>query len=288
LGGTTSVGVSRFARWAAEIPGSAVRRYAPLWPSLSWAVFAIGSAYCIAALLGMAHYTDPQADIMAVDAYVYWHEEPYSSEHYRYSPAFHWLSGPLRALPFEAFLAVWTIAHLAAVAWLGPWTILLAYEDVIRGNINTFMAVAVVLAVRGQAWTWGAALLTKVTPGVGIVYHAARREWGALGVAFGATVAVVVIGGLVDPELWLEWLSSLRAGTDNYPAQELLAPLPIRVAVGTLLCALAARWIWLLPVGMVIAMPALWPASFAVLAALPRLRRAREVRSSGGGAGTHR
>ena len=146
----------------------------------------------------------------------------------------------------------------------------------IRGNVNTFLAACVVLAVRGQAWTWVAVLLTKVTPGVGLAYHLARKEWRALGVGLGVTAAIVSVGFLLAPGFWLSWFDSLRAGAQNYQTLDWLAPLPVRLAAGAVLCALAARWVWLLPVGMLIAVPGLWPASFALLAAIPRLRRNSE------------
>jgi len=188
----------------------------------------------------------------------------------------------LRLLPWEVFIAVWTALHLAAIAWLGPWTILIAYDDVIRGNVSTFFAVGVVLAVRGQAWTWAAVLLTKVTPGVGILYHVGRREWRAVVVALGTTLGLVALTWPLG--LWPEWIASLRQAPDNYMTVDVLAPLPVRLAVGALLCVMAARWIWLLPVGMLVAMPGLWPSSLAILAAIPLLRRAgtdRVARSVG-------
>jgi hypothetical protein len=199
----------------------------------------------------------------------YWQGLAYSDPHYRYSPAFLWATAPLRAVPIEVFQIVWTALHVVAVAWLGPWMLALpgVADDVIAGNINVFLAVALVLK-----W-WPLALLTKVTPGVGVLYHVARREWRRVFVAGGVTLGIVLVGAIIDPHLWIGWAESLRAGTQNYATIDVLAPLPIRVALGAVLCLLAARWVWLLPVGMIVAMPGLWPSSFALLAAIPRLDR---------------
>jgi hypothetical protein len=228
----------------------------------------------VASILGWTGYP-PTDGVVPGDAWNYWLGDAYTSEHYRYSPAFLWLTAPLRALPFEVFVVVWTVLHLGALIWLGPWTILLAFDDVIRGNINVFIAVGVVAATRGHPWTWAGVLLTKVTPGVGILFHVGRRDWRAVGVALLTTAAIVAVGVAVNPELWREWIDSLRAGTQNYETINVLGPLPLRVAIGAVVCLIAARWIWLLPIGMIIALPGLWPAGFAMLAAIPRLMETR-------------
>jgi hypothetical protein len=251
--------------------GTCVRRYVRLWPVVSWGLFVAVGAYCVAAVLGLAYFPDPLAGIVPVDAWNDWNADPYTSVHARYSPAFYVVIAPLRALPWEAFLAVWIALHFVAIAWLGPWTIVFAFDDVIRGNITTFLAVAVVFAVRGQAWAWAAVLLTKVTPGVGVLYHVGRREWRAVGFAFGATLLLVAVTWPTG--LWPDWFEALAAAPDNYPTVDLFAPLPVRFAAGAVLCLAAARWVWLLPVGMIVAMPGLLPSSFALLAALPRLLR---------------
>ena len=254
------------------VPGTPLlRRYAAAWPVISWGLFGVVALYCIASIAGLTGYPTAADGIVSGDAWNYWSGTPYTSEHYRYSPAFYWLTVPFRAMPFELFLAIWTVIHLAVIAWLGPWTILLAFDDVIRGNVTTFLAAGVVLAVWGHAWTWSWTLLTKVTPGVGILYHVGRREWRAVLVALGVTGAIVAVTWPFG--LWPEWFASLAAAPENYQTVDVLAPLPVRVAIGSLLCLLAARWVWLLPVGMIVAMPGLWPSSFALLAALPRLIR---------------
>jgi hypothetical protein len=260
--------------WVSELPRSRiVQRYAGAWPVVSWGLFGVVGLYCIASIAGLTGYPTAADGIVPGDAWNYWSGTPYTSEHYRYSPAFYWLTVPLRAMPFEAFLGIWTIAHLAVIAWLGPWTILFAFDDVIRGNVTTFLAAGVVLAVGGHPWTWSWTLLTKVTPGVGSLYHVGMREWRAVVIGLGATAAIVAVTWPLG--LWPEWFASLAAAPDNYQTIDVLAPLPLRLAIGAALCLLAARWIWLLPVGTIIAMPGLWPSSFALLAALPRLIRSQ-------------
>lgn len=135
-----------------------------------------------------------------------------------------------------------------------------------------------VLAVRhGQPSAWAAVLLTKVTPGVGVLYHAGRREWWPLLLALATPAAIVL--ATWPTGLWPAWIASLQAGTANYGTVDVLAPLPARLAVGALVCLASARWVWLLPVGMLVAVPGLWPSSFALLAAVPRLALTMPSRS---------
>jgi hypothetical protein len=245
-------------------------RYAPLWPYLRWGLFGVGLLFLLMVFSGTITYGDGR---VMQDGRNYWEGLAYTDPHYRYSPTFLWLTAPLRALPFEVFSLVWTAMHIAAVAWLAPWMLAVpgVTDDIIAGNINTFFAVGVVLAVRGHAWSWALPLLTKVTPGVGVLYHVGRRDWGAVFMAGAVTLGIVAIGAAVNPELWNGWVDSLRAGTENYATIDVLAPLPVRLAIGAGLCLAASRWIWLLPVGMIVAMPGLWPSSFALLAAIPKL-----------------
>lgn len=254
-----------------------VRRYGPLWPVINWGLFIIGSALIVGIHLGVIAYGEA-AGVMgdgaawySVDTPYDWTDRPPGVAEYRYSPAFLWATAPLRLVTFEVYQALWTALHLAAIAWLGPWTIVLAFDDVVRGNINTFLAVGVVLAVHGHAWTWALPLLTKVTPGIGLLYHVGRGQWRKVATATGVTAAIVLVTWPFG--LWQEWLSSLWAGPETYASAKALAPLPIRLALGGLLCVAAARWVWLLPMGMVAAMPGLWPSSLALLASLPKLLR---------------
>ncbi len=50
-------------------------------------------------------------------------------------------------------------------------------------------------------------------------------------------------------------------------------PLVYRLPVAIGLALMARRWVWLLPLSMLVAMPNVWPSSFAVFAAIPRLTR---------------
>lgn len=269
--------MTRFA--ISESLSARLRAY---WRVARWAVFAAAFIYCVMALSGAIPYggTPPGQIVMADGAAYYFVETPYDwtdrppgVAEYRYSPAFLWLTAPLRLLPWELFVAVWFAAHVGALLYLRvPW--MLAFpgvvDDAVRGNINTFLALAVVLVIRHAASPlWSAVLLTKVTPGFAVVWHAARREWRQFAIALAVTGAIITLGTLVDPDLWGQWWQSLRVGLETYRTVGFAAPLLVRIAVGVVISVYAAvsDRAWLLPVGMLVALPGLWPSSFALLTA---------------------
>lgn len=234
----------------------------------------------------------------AVDAHAYWAANPLDPYHeaalsdfdaYFYSPAFTQAIWPLHALPWPIFAGLWTAAIVVAFTWLsGLWlglVILLppVFIEVAVGNIHAFLAVAIVLGFRWPA-TWAFVLLTKVTPGVGLLWFAVRREWRSLAIALGATAAIVAVSFAIAPPLWSQWLDVLagRSGATNSDLGWYVAiPLWIRVPAAAALVAWAARTDrrWLVPVAAVLAMPVLWPNSFAVaVGAIPLLAADRAAR----------
>ena len=133
---------------------------------------------------------------------------------YVYSPAFLQLLSPLRALPWVAFFAVWTAMLLLAVRFLtGPRLFVigavLAMAEIAGGNISLLLAVAIVVGFRWPA-AWALILLTKVTPGIGLLWFAVRKEWRNLGIALGATAVVIAVSAAIMPGAWAEWVSVLR------------------------------------------------------------------------------
>lgn len=209
---------------------------------------------------------------------------------YVYSPAFLQLIGPIRWLPWPSFVGVWTAILIAAV-WLlvGPrWFLLglgVAAMEIAGGNISLLLAVAIVLGFRWPA-TWAFVLLTKVTPGVGLLWFAARGEWRALGIAGLATALVVATSALAMPTAWLEWIEVLvrnagRTGTWAAVPIPLAARLP--VAVGLVVWGARTDRRWTVPVASLLALPALWYGSLAMLlAVVPLVDREAATASLGG------
>src|SRR5206468_4343687 len=118
---------------------------------------------------------------------------------------------PITALPWQAFVAAWTAILLAAVRFLTGPRLLAAgllfpftAMEVAGGNVSLLLAAAIVLGFRWPA-TWAIVLLTKITPGIGLLWFAVRREWRALAIALG-TPAVIAAGSFVLlPDQWRTW-----------------------------------------------------------------------------------
>jgi hypothetical protein len=219
------------------------------------------------------------------DARPYWtaaFDVPYGTSRvgahgaYLYSPAFLELIAPLRAVPWQMFMAGWTAILIGAALYLvgpillGP-VLILALPEILGGNITLLLAAAIVAGFRFPG-TWAFALLTKVTPGVGLLWFGVRREWRALAIAAVTTVGVVMLSFLnTPPSEWLTWLGVL-AGNAGAPIDSgsLPVPLLLRLPIALVVIAWAARTDrrWALPIGTLLAMPVIWYGSLTLLLAV--------------------
>ena len=138
-----------------------------------------------------------------------------------YSPVVAWLFAPFSTIPYDVFYAILAAINLAALVWLLGWELaalsLLALpvsNEVARGNIHLLLAVAIVAGFRYPAsWAW--VLLTKVTPGVGLLWFAFRREWRRLAMAVGVTAAITLVSFAVASDLWLRWFELLAGNVET-------------------------------------------------------------------------
>jgi Glycosyltransferase family 87 len=194
---------------------------------------------------------------------------------YPYSPAFAQLVYPLDLLPWPVFVAAWTAILIAAVYYLtGPELFLpglvVGAMEILGGNVSLLLAVAIVAGFR-HPWTWSFVLLTKITPGVGLLWFAIRREWRKLAIALGATAAVIALSFLVMPDNWRAWIALLASNTGKGGTWAAIPiPLLIRGPIGVALIAWGAtrNQRWTVPVGAMLALPALWYGSLSMLLAV--------------------
>jgi hypothetical protein len=238
----------------------------------------------------------PWAD--SVDAYAYWTTRTgafYVSAQtgqigaYLYSPAFAQAMAPLVWLPLAVFTALWTAVNCVALWWLvGRWALPsllflpIAFE-IISGNVHLLYAVAIVIGFRFAA-SWALLLLTKITPGVGVLWFVGRREWRNLGIALGVTVAIAVVSFALDRTQWEDWIRLLAtqllgAGSGDFSTVGWFLPIAL---IPRLLAAAAltlfAAWTdrrWVVPIAVTLALPVVWLNGLAILAAVPRLRDSR-------------
>ena len=113
-------------------------------------------------------------------------------------------------------------------------------------------------------------ILTKITPGLGVLWFAVRREWWAAAEVAVATALVVGVSFVLAPSAWADWIAFLLASPGR---TELLIP---RVAVSIVLVVIAATTNrpWLVPVAVWFALPVVWINSWVILLAVIRLRNA--------------
>ena len=199
---------------------------------------------------------------------------------YLYSPAFAhlmWLPG---LLPWPVFVALFSALNLVALVWMagpvvGALLLLIPFSPVIdevtTGNIHLLLGAGVVLGFRWPA-AWAFHLLTKVTPGVGVLYFAGRREWRSLGVALGVTVGLAFLSFALAPSAWFEWIDTLQRSAEVAVPDRIAAipgPLWARVAVAAVVAVVAGLggWRWLVPIAVVLALPVPWSSGLSVLVA---------------------
>jgi glycosyl transferase family 87 len=203
---------------------------------------------------------------------------------YLYSPAIAQLIAPLTALPWLVFLAILTTANLAALWYLlGPWAfpallVPVVSIELLMANINLIIAAAIVAGFR-RPWTWSLVLLTKVTPGIGLLWFAVRREWRSLAIALAATGCVVAISAVIAPHLWAEWFGwlfkyagrpPLTEAEGGWYTQPFAVPRAVRFAIAAAIVVFGAltNRPQNVPIAAVIGQPDVWGFTIA-LGAVP-------------------
>jgi hypothetical protein len=225
-----------------------------------------------------------------LDARAYWSvdlADPYAGSlvgregTYLYSPAFAMLVWPFTFLPWAVFAALYSALNLGVLVWMaGP--ILAAVllftpfspvtDEISTGNIHLLLAAAIVIGF-GRPSSWAFPLLTKVTPGVGVLWFAGARQWRKLAIALGTTALIVGVSLAVAPAAWRDWLDLLtRSSGVAVPSEIGIIPGPLwlRTAVAAVLVVVGGwrGWRWTVPVAVAVALPVTWSSGLAVLVAL--------------------
>ena len=264
-----------FARWVAP---TASDPYRPLRYGLS--------------LLGVVFLLATFIPSHGFDLFAYWtiHANPYAPVvddingfgAFRYAPPIAMLMAPLGAVPWAAVVVGWMVLQLAALWYIGRgWALALiafppVWLDIVYGNIYILIGAMIVAGFRYPS-VWSFALLTKVTPGVGLIWFAVRREWRSLGLAIGATGLLALVSlALLGTGPWDGWVQVIATrNAEPIPPDALQIPLIPRLVLAAFVVALAGRSDrrWLVPIGVVLAMPVLWVIAFTPLVAEVALLR---------------
>jgi Glycosyltransferase family 87 len=222
-----------------------------------------------------------------VDVHAYWVADPanlypnlvLARDGYYYPPPFELLVGWGRLVPFDVFVALWRALLLAALVYLaGPFTIFILFlspvtSEINAGNVQILLAAAVVLGFRWPA-TWAFVLLTKVSPGVGLLWFVVRREWRSLGIALGTTAALAAVSLLFWADQWPGYLRLVTSGAAPAVSPFYLS-LYQRLPFAIVLVVVGAwrGWRWTVPVAATLALPVFYYTSLSMLVGvLPFIR----------------
>jgi hypothetical protein len=274
-----------------SLDGSGGRTIA-LWGRRVPVLVPAGIVALAVAWLGIVYFAEPWGTSLlpsGMDARCYWAPDlanPYLHSNwtdqiaYPYSPVFLQILQPIRLLPWPVFMAIWAAILMTAMVYLtGPRLIFLGLAffgliEIWGGNIEILVALAIVLGFRWPA-TWSFVLLTKITPGVGLLWFVARREWRSLAIALGATAAIVAVSAAIQPAAWGRWVEVLQANAGkNGTWAAVPIPFVIRLPFALVLVVWGARTNhrWTVPVSSMLALPALWYGGLSIMiATLPLL-----------------
>ena len=208
---------------------------------------------------------------LPVDALLYWNtdlshlygtvwaENPGS--YFVYPPPLAQAMVLVRPLGWPIFIALWTFILFAATAYAGrAWALALVLIGIVLfpfvgfdqplahpllypliGNLQPILAALVILGFRYPG-TWSVIILTKIGPGVGVLWFAFRREWRSLGIALGWTAAIAGVSFVLAPGLWLQFADfAIRNAATPSPNAVVPIPFPVRLAMSVALLFWGAR-----------------------------------------------
>ena len=200
---------------------------------------------------------------------------------FRYTPPIAYLFAPLGLMSWWLFIWLWSALSLSILVWLGGrWTlVVLALPPVAlelyHGNVHLLIAAAIALSFRFP-WTWAFVILTKITPGVGVLWFAARREWRSFAIALGATAAICAVTFVIEPSYWVDFFHSIQSNLTEPQYFSIPPPWPVRLPLAVVIVIWGARTDrpWTVPIAATLGLPIIWPHGLTVaLAAIPFLRR---------------
>jgi hypothetical protein len=200
-----------------------------------------------------------------------------------YTPVAALLLRPIILLPPPLLVVGWFLVECACLWYLaGRWSIVAIFIPIVfwelwSSNFALVFAAVSVAGVRRPA-LWAIPLLTKVTPGIGILWFAVRREWRSLAIVMGVTLAAIAISLLTG--WWPAYVHSLAANAGFEPPYYGLAiPLIPRLVAAAVLVTFGAltdrRWV--LPIAVTMATPVLWFPALAALMGLARTARPKTL-----------
>jgi hypothetical protein len=264
----------------------ATHRLAPRWSAADRTAITVGYLVGTAGYLaiGLAAQPDPGSGAWR-DAWTYFGlgvGDPYANTYQHggsgYPPPLLQLASVVGGLGWWSFLALWSAAALLALLLIaGPFAAPLLLLSIVAlevwmANVNLLVALAIMWSFRWPV-LWSLVVLTKITPGVGILWFAVRREWRPMAIAVGATSVIVATSLAVDPAAWSRWLEAGRASAEASALSLVVLAVRLLGAVAIVIVGARTDRPWMVAFACVLAMPFLWQAALAALVALVPLSR---------------
>jgi hypothetical protein len=229
----------------------------------------LGIGWAVVVLVTLTQSGNP------VDAWCYYGfdpSQPWTAEGcFLYSPPVAMVMTAIQGvMPFATFTLLLRAAEILVLIRLaGPAVAIALFIPAVAielnaANINLLIVGAVLVGFR-YPWTWAFVALTKVTPGVGILWFAVRREWRNFAIASGATLAIALASRIIAPDLWHQYVGALAVEPDSSVWQ-----IGWRLPLAALVVVWGARTDhrWALIVAVFLAMPRWYFLSPVILVGL--------------------
>ena len=182
-------------------------------------LIALGIGWAVAVFVTFTKMGNP------VDAWCYYGFDPKNiwdpDGCFLYSPPVAQFMGVIQGLmPFETFTFLLRGAETVVLAIVtGPALFFSLFIPAVAielnaVNINLLIVGAVLIGFR-YPFAWAFIILTKLSPGVGLLWFAVRREWRNLAIAVGATALIAGGSFLLAPDLWRQYIEQLGREPDD-------------------------------------------------------------------------
>lgn len=197
---------------------------------------------------------------------------------FRYAPPSAMLMAPMSLLPFERAYIAWLALDIAALWYIARrWMFALilfppVFADLAFGNIHVLYG-AMIVAGRRHPAVWVFGLMTKITPGIGVIWYTLRGEWRALVEVAGITMVAVGLSLVLQgPAAWDAWLRMLGERDGYATPWAMPVPLVPRLVLAFALIGWGARTDrpWTVPLAVCLSIPT-WYWSGLMLAPLVAL-----------------
>lgn len=160
-----------------------------------------------------------------VDAWCYYGMDPTNpwdpDRCFLYTPPIAQLMTVIQAIvPFDLFYTTLRALEMTALALMagpaiGPALLIPAVViEINAANVNLLIVGAVLLGFR-YPWAWAFVILTKLTPGIGLLWFVVRREWRQVAIALGVTGVLVAVSFAIAPWMWGAYLQGLFTASDD-------------------------------------------------------------------------